>query len=254
MLSVSAPDPLLPPETRPSQSLGFVKSLLAVGCMVGVLALMAGKRIEPRDPKATQLAPPILPQGAVLIGAVGAGPKPTLLGHAVAIQAGERSLVLTARTLLGPPTHEGPPTPALRLVDPDQRLAVEVGDLLALGVCRPDGTPHVPQDYALFALPPQDATSPLPVQVEPPAIGQPLWVAAHSERGLALTLVEVAALGPQELTLFMSRCSVEAWAGAPLLNAEGQVVGTVSEVLQGQDALLVQATPIKEALAALEAQ
>ncbi len=244
-------DPLLPNEPAPSQSLSFVKSLLAVGCVVGILLLMVGQRIEARAPRATELQPPILPQGAVFVGGIGAGKSPLLAGHAVAIRSGGRDLALTARTVFGPPTHEGQPEVVFRLFDPDQQALVQTGARVAFGVCRPDGTAHVPEDYAIFELPASDTTGPLAVQEQPPSLGDPLWIAAHTKEGLELTLVEVAEVAPQELSLFMGKGSVVGWAGAPCLNAKGEVVATVSRVIEGQDAFLVQAVLVKEALKAL---
>lgn len=241
----------MPDEPRPSQSLGFVKSLLAVGCMVGVLALMAGRKIEPRSPSGTALEPPVLPQGAVFLGGISQGKELARAGHAVAIQVGGRELVVTSRTLFGPATREEQPERKFRLVDPDQRVAVEVGQRLAFGICRPDGTPHVPEDYAVFELRASDATAPLTAG-QSPKLGDPLWIAAHSDEGLKLTLVEVAETGPRDLTLFMDKTSCAGWAGAPCLNAKGEVVAMVSNVLEGQDAALVQAVAIGQALAALE--
>jgi len=248
---VNAPDPLLPDEPAPSQSLSFVKSLLAVGCVVGILMLMAGGRIEARAPRPTELQPPVLPQGAVFIGGIGAGKTPLLGGHVVAIRAGGRALALTARTVFGPPTGEEEPEVLFRLFDPDQQAVVQAGRRLAFGVCRPDGTAHVPEDYALFELPPSEVTAPLEVQDAPPRAGEPLWIAAHTKQGLELTLVEVAEVAPRELSLFMGKGSVVGWAGAPCVNVKGEVVATVSRVIEGEEAFLVQATPVKEALAAL---
>jgi trypsin-like peptidase len=213
---------------------------------------MAGGRIEARDPRGTTLEPPVVPQGAVFVGGVGEGDRPALVGHAVAIRVGARELALTARTVFGPATRDGDPEVTYRLFDPDQRAVVKVGEPVAFGICGPDGTAHVPEDYALFELPPAEATAPLPVVAEKPKVGDPLWVAAHGEEGLELTLVEVAEVGPQELMLYMSKDSVAGWAGAPCLNAKGEVVATISRVLEGQDALVVQAMPIQQALAALE--
>lgn len=248
---VNAADPLLPNEPAPSQSLSFVKSILAVGCVFGILMLMAGSRIEARAPQSTELQPPIVPQGAVFVGGVGEGKSPVLAGHAVAVRAGGRDLALTARTVFGPSTEEGEPEVVFRLFDPDQQAVVKAGARVAFGICRPDGTPHVPEDYAVFELPASELTGPLEVQEQPPSLGEPLWIAAHTKEGLELTLVEVAEVAPQELTLFMAKGSVVGWAGAPCLNAKGEVVATVSRVIEGQDAFLVQAVLVKEAIKAL---
>ena len=248
---VNAADPLLPNEPAPSQSLSFIKSLLAVGCVVGILMLMAGRRIEARAPQSTELQPPVVPQGAVFVGGVGEGKSPVLAGHVVAIRAGGRELALTARTVFGPPTHEGEPEVVFRLFDPDQQAVVKSGERVAFGICRPDGTAHVPEDYAIFELPDSEVTGPLEVQEDPPQLGDPLWIAAHTKEGLELTLVEVAEVAPQELTLFMAKGSVVGWAGAPCLNAKGEVVATVSRVIEGQDAFLVQAMLVKVAIKAL---
>lgn len=248
--AMSKPDPLLPAPKAPSRSLGMVQSLLGVVCVVGILLLLAGGQIVPREPHPTAIEPPVLPQGAVFVGGVGEGKTPALAGHAVAIQVQEESFALTARTLFGPPT-EDPLAISFRLFDPDQRAVVPLGEPRVLGGCRPDGSADVARDFVLFDLPTSDTLGPLEVQVAPPKAGDPLWIAAHEVEGLELTLTEVADVGPRQLSLFVSKRSVMGWAGAPCLDAQGAVVAIVSRVIEGEKALLIEAVLVKEALAGL---
>ncbi|MBL4849670.1 MAG: hypothetical protein JKY65_29420 [Planctomycetes bacterium] len=238
----------LPSARDQNRPFGLLHTFLGLALVGGFFAILISGRIEPRDPHPATSPAPVVPQGAVFLGALGSIKAPKDAGHAVAVRWGKTAYGVTTLSVFGP---EGLPAPNAEgdlnyfLFDLDQKAVVRAKRSLPLEDAHlPHGSGDVGSDVAIFELARSESMTPLLLQERTSQVGDSIWQVCQTLEGQVVTLGEIAEVRPNLLTVYVANCDVSNWAGTPWLNAEGEVVGVTSQVVGGADTpLLVYLVP-----------